>query len=71
MGGLRKIMEKFYRIKLIDIVAIRTVTQLIKLGPGQTFYRTPKAIELWQDDPFRRLKRWSQEQVVWEYPRWW
>lgn len=48
-----------------DIVAIRTARTLIKRNHGtQVFYETPKAYELWQKNPLRRLKRWSKSRVL-------
>jgi len=51
----------------MNAVAIHTATQCIEVSEGQKFYETPKAIELWQEEPeLRFLKRWSKgKQVLW------
>lgn len=52
----------------LDAIAITTAGRIITRDAGQTFYETPKAIELWQDEPLRRIKRWNRKTVFWIVP---
>lgn len=52
----------------LNAEAIATVTQVIEASAGQRFYETPKAIELWQEEPLRRLKRWPRKRIAWIFP---
>lgn len=53
----------------LNAAAIATAKQTIIKDAGQTFYQTPKAIELWQDEPLpRRIKRWDRKAVLWIIP---
>lgn len=53
-----------------EIRAIRTATQIIELCEGQVFYRTPKAYEVWQEQPsLRRLARYPLSRVYWIHER--
>lgn len=53
----------------LNAVAISTLKETIAKDPGQTFYETPKAVELWQDGPLpRRIKRWNRKAVFWIIP---
>ena len=51
-----------------EIISISTATKIIELSEGQYFCTTPKAYELWQEEPLRFLKRWDRRRVffVWE-----
>ena len=53
------------REKLAKVKMIRTTTQAIVLAVGQCFYRTPRAYEIWQEDPLRRIKRIPNDRVFW------
>jgi len=54
------------RILRPNLRAIQTATRLIVAGEGQAWYETPKAFELWETDPLRRIKRWPRVVVFWE-----
>lgn len=53
------------RTKRDDVKALITARQEIELGPNQTFYKTPKAWEIWDDNPLRRVKRIPSTRVFW------
>lgn len=53
------------REKKTNIKMLRTAKQDIMLSEGQCFYRTPKAYEIWQEEPLYMVKRISQDRVFW------
>ncbi len=48
-----------------EMKAITTARMTIILNPGQCFYTTPKAFEVWQEEPLQRLKRIPALRVFW------
>ena len=57
-------ITKGRRIRL-DVRAITTARLTMELGPGQVFAETPKAWEIWQEDPLMRVKRIRRNRVFW------
>lgn len=56
------------RTPLPNVKAIQLATKIVERSAGQTFYRTNKAYELWQEEPeLMLLKRWSGKGVFWTY----
>lgn len=59
------------RIKSTHIKQLITAKLTIELGEGQAFYQTPKAYEIWQEEPdLRRVKRIPKTQVLWIIGEW-
>jgi hypothetical protein len=50
------------------VAGIATSTMIVGLDDGQCFYVTPKAIELWQEEPLRRIRRWPRKRILWLLP---
>jgi len=50
------------------VKAIATATKIIHADKGQAFYKLPKSIELWQDEPLQRIARWDRARVLWIMP---
>lgn len=61
--------QRFYRKKREDVRAISLRTKIYEIISGQTFYETPKAWELWLNDPLMRLMRWPKSRVLWVIPK--
>lgn len=57
------------REKLENVKAISTMTRRIELVEGQYFCRTPKAYEIWQENPLMRLKRISRNRVCFVFEK--
>lgn len=53
------------RTEIPDAIAIRTARQRIVAGDGQMFCQTGRAVELWEREPLRLLKRWDAKSVLW------
>ena len=53
-------------MSLIDtsVKAISTAKITYSLADGQNFYKTPKAWEIWQEDPLARIKRIPRNRVM-------
>lgn len=59
------------RVKCTHIKQLITAKLTIELGEGQAFYQTPKAYEIWQEEPELRLvKRIPKKQVFWVIGKW-
>lgn len=50
------------------VAAIATCTMIIECDEGQCFYTTPKAVELWQEEPLHRIRRWPRKRILWLLP---
>ena len=48
-----------------DVRTITTARLTMELGPGQVFAETPRAWEIWQEDPLMRVKRIRRDRVFW------
>lgn len=58
--------------KPTNILELRTARLTIVLGPGQRFYETKNAYEVWDESPLRRVHRIPKSSVLWvleEKPR--
>jgi len=56
------------RTRLPHVCAIQLAATIVERSPGQRFYRTNKAYELWQEEPeLIMLKRWDGKRVFWTY----
>ena len=54
------------RIPHPEVKEISTANSWYGLGPGQMFYSTPKAWEIWQETPtLRFIKRIPRKRVFW------
>jgi hypothetical protein len=54
------------RERMGSVVRISTSTRWIELHPGQCFYKTPRAWEIWEEAPaLRRLERIPATSVFW------
>ena len=62
-------MKTIERTRHPEIKAIETVTQRIELEGSQCYYRTPKAYEIWQEEPLYFLKRIPRTSVLWVIER--
>lgn len=60
---------KITRTRQPEIEALETATQRIELLANQSFYRTPKVYEVWQDEPIIFLKRIPRSRVLWVIER--
>lgn len=52
------------RTKQPDVVRLHTALMAIEAAPGQAFYKTPKAWEIWQCEPPQRVKRIPASRVL-------
>jgi len=48
-----------------DAKELMTARLTIGLHPGQSFYETPKAYEIWDEDPLRFVNRIPKKRVYW------
>jgi len=62
-------MEDIKRTRHPEIKAIETMTKRIELDESQCYYRTPKAYEIWQEEPLIFLKRIPRTSVLWVIER--
>jgi len=53
------------RIPMDNIDAVITARKKIELDDGESFYLTSTAVEVWQDDPLKRLKRIPRDKIEW------
>lgn len=53
------------REKQADVKAIHTARLSFYLHTGQTFYTTPKAYEIWNEEPLQMVKRIPRKSVYW------
>ena len=60
-----EVIVAFYRRKLADAISLSSAKLTIFKETNQSFYETPKSFELWQDDPFIRIARWSRDRIFW------
>lgn len=56
-------MQPDRRLDMSHVKAIVTAKETIALSSGQFFCRTPRAWEIWQESPIRRLVRIPQKKV--------
>jgi acyl-coenzyme A synthetase/AMP-(fatty) acid ligase len=47
------------------VTSITTATRIIERQDNQHFCCTPKAWELWQSEPAKRIKRWDRKYIFW------
>ena len=52
------------RIERRDLAGIATAARDISLSDGQFFCETPKAYEIWQDEPLLMIKRIPSSKVL-------
>lgn len=50
------------------VAGIAMRTMMIDRDHGQCFYATRKAIELWQEEPLWRIRRWPKKRILWLLP---
>ena len=53
------------RIREEKVYAIRSANIQYLLADGQCFYKTPKAWEIWNEKPLRRVKRIDARMIFW------
>lgn len=60
-----KLRLKTGRIARLDIEYLLTARFNIELAPGQEFYETRAAYEIWQSQPLALIKRIPKARVLW------